>query len=96
MNIFRPANATQSIRIISRYNVGTVTLTVRNEGDKTYQVFNDLATIILNGYMTISFSKTVLEGESFEIEVKDGAYILFRGKAFSTSQTDLENYKINL
>jgi hypothetical protein len=95
MTIFRPANPNQLITIIARYIVGSVTLTLKNKGNKTYQVFNDLPTTIVNGFMTVVITKKVFEGESFEIEIKDGQYILFRGIAFSTNQIDLENYKIN-
>jgi hypothetical protein len=35
------------------------------------------------------------EGQSFEIEVLEDGAITYRGKAFVTAQTDLENYEIN-
>jgi hypothetical protein len=45
--------------------------------------------------MTIEFDLTVYEMDSFNLEVKDGDTVLFRGKAFATDETDLENYKMS-
>jgi hypothetical protein len=35
------------------------------------------------------------EGQSFEIEVLEDGEITYRGKAYVTAQTDLENYEMN-
>ena len=52
--------------------------------------------LFLNGYLTFEITKTVLEQESFEYAVYNlDSDLLFRGKAFATNQTDLQNYKIN-
>ena len=45
--------------------------------------------------MTFQINKEVSEGENYEIELIDNQTIIFRGKCFSTDETDLENYKIN-
>jgi hypothetical protein len=46
--------------------------------------------------MILEFVKTFVEGESSEIEIFDSITdeLLYRGKSYATSQTDLENYKL--
>lgn len=95
MIIFRPSETEQSITIIPRYEVETVTVKLRNEGKATDETFADISTMYNNGYLSFDITKTVSEGDTYEIEVLDNETVLFRGKAFATDETDLENYKIN-
>lgn len=94
MTILRPSLETQSVTVIPRYDVETVTLTLLNEETQVLNTFN-VSTTYENGYMTIEFDLTVKEAESFNLEIKDGTTVLFRGKAFATDETDLENYKLS-
>ena len=95
MIIFRPSEETQTATIIPRYEADLVTLKLRDESKATEETFTDLTAIYSYGYLTFEFTKTVSEGSTFELEVLDGVNVLFRGKAFATDETDLENYKIN-
>jgi 2-keto-4-pentenoate hydratase len=95
MIIFRPSEETQTVTIIPRYEADLVTLKLRDESKATEETFADLTAIYSYGYLTFEFTKTVSEGSTFELEVLDGVNVLFRGKAFATDETDLENYKIN-
>jgi hypothetical protein len=95
MIIFRPSEETQTVTIIPRYEAGLVTLKIRDESKATEETFEDLTTTYSFGYLTFEFTKTVTEGSTFEFEVLDNENTLFRGKAFATDQTDLQNYKIN-
>jgi 2-keto-4-pentenoate hydratase len=95
MIIFRPSEETQTATIIPRYEADLVTLKLRDESKATEETFADLTAIYSYGYLTFEFTKTVSEGSTFELEVLDGVNVLFRGKAFATDETDLENYKIN-
>ncbi len=94
MTILRPSLETQSITIIPRYDVENVTLTLLNEETQVLNTFT-VSNTYANGYMTIEFDLTVKEAESFNLEIKDGNTVLFRGKAFATDETDLENYKLS-
>lgn len=94
MTILRPSLETQSITIIPRYDVENVTLTLTNELTQDVNTYTT-STSYANGYMTIEFDLTVYEMDSFNLEVKDGDTVLFRGKAFATDETDLENYKMS-
>jgi hypothetical protein len=48
----------------------------------------------VNGYMKVNFSILVVEGDSFELTIKNtNGKILWKGKAYATEQTDLQNYQ---
>ena len=49
-----------------------------------------------NFILYVTFSDfTMIEGQSFEVTVKENDVITYIGKAYATSQTDLENYQMN-
>jgi hypothetical protein len=96
MVILKPENAVHSITIIPRVNASEISIVIKNESKNTTETIEDIETTFLNGYLTFEITKTVLEQESFEYAVYDiDSELLFRGKAFATNQTDLQNYKIN-
>ena len=95
MIIFKPSEEIQTVTIIPRYEAGLVTLKIRDESKATEETFENLPASYSFGYLTFEFTKTVSEGSIFEFEVLDNENTLFRGKAFATDQTDLQNYKIN-
>jgi hypothetical protein len=94
MVILRPDNEIHEITIIPRVDAGIISIVIKNEGKNTTETINDIPTTYSNGYLTFEITKTVLEQESFEYSVY-GLDLIFRGKAFATNQTDLQNYKIN-
>lgn len=95
MTILRPSLDTQEIIIIPRRNASEVSVVLINEETQVVNTFNPVEPIYNNGYMYLSFDLTVKEAESFNLEIKDGSTVLFRGKAFATDETDLENYKLS-
>lgn len=95
MTILRPSLETQIANAtIPRYYPDEVTLILINELTQDINTFN-LIPSYNNGYMVLEFDLTVYEMDSFNLEVKDGDTVLFRGKAFATDETDLENYKMS-
>ena len=67
---------------------------IKNESKNTTETIENIPTTFLNGYLTFEITKTVFEAESFEYSVYNlDSELLFRGKAFATNQTDLQNYK---
>jgi hypothetical protein len=94
MTILRPSLETQSITIIPRYDAENVVLNLLNEETQVLNTFN-ISSTYANGYMGLEFDFDCLEMQSFNLEVKDGDTVLFRGKAFATDETDLENYKLS-
>lgn len=95
MTILRPALETQTITIIPRYSVTDATLTLLNEETQVLNTFVVEPTFSF-GYLTLSFDLICKEAESFNLELKDESNnVVFRGKAFATDTTDLENYKLS-
>jgi len=95
MTILRPSLETQTITIIPRYSVTDGTLTLLNEETQVLNTFVVEPTFSF-GYLTMAFDFVCLESESFNLELKDeGGNLVFRGKAFATDETDLENYKLS-
>jgi hypothetical protein len=47
-----------------------------------------------NGYMTFDFEYTFREGGNYSITIESDT-LIWRGKAYATDATDLENYKVN-
>lgn len=96
MVILRPDNTIQEITIIPRLNSSSVSIVMKNESKNTTEVFDNIETTYSSGYLTFEIEKTVVESESFEYSVYGlDNELLFRGKAFATNQTDLQNYKLN-
>jgi hypothetical protein len=96
MVILKPDNEIHEITIIPRINASEISIVIKNESKNTTETIEDIATTYSSGYLTFEITKTVLEQESFEYAVYDlDSELLFRGKAFATNQTDLQNYKIN-
>jgi hypothetical protein len=95
MVIFNTTDEIHSLRCIPRYYTEIVVLKLRNELKDTTEIF-EIEAIKSNSYMILEFTKTFVEGESSEIEIFDSITddLLYRGKSYATSQTDLENYKL--
>ena len=95
MVVFNPTDEIHSLRCIPRNHSEIVLLKLRNELKDTTETF-EIEPIIYNSYMVLEFVKTFVEGESSEIEIFDifTNELLYRGKSYATSQTDLENYKL--
>jgi hypothetical protein len=84
-----------TIKLIPRYFAENIKLVLRNE------LTNEVTTIQtsmtqLNGLCYIIFSIPIEDSTSFELTLLNALNedLLFRGKAFATMQTDLENYKM--
>lgn len=78
------------------YNEGELTFLMRDElRDITYNI-GIIVSTYQNNILSILFSDPDLkEGQSFEITINQNDVLLYRGKAFATAQTDLENFELN-
>ena len=78
------------------YNGGQIALFLRDELKNTTTSVDIDSTAYQNMLLYVTFSNyTIVEGQSFEVTVKENGVITYLGKAYATAQTDLENYKIN-
>lgn len=78
------------------YNGGELTFLMRDElRDITYNI-GIIVSTYQNNILNILFSDPDLkEGQSFEITINENDNLIYRGKAFATAQTDLENFELN-
>ena len=84
-----------TIKFIPRYFVEEVIVKFRNELTNVETIIETSMTQ-LNGLGYVIFSFPIEDATSFELIVLNASNeeLLFRGKAFATFQTDLENYKM--
>lgn len=95
MVVFNPNDEIHSLRCIPRTQKEVVILKLRNELKDTIETF-EIDSFISGNYLILEFEKTFVEGESSEIEIFDAITddLLYRGKSYATTQTDLENFKL--
>lgn len=82
--------------IPSSYNDGVIVFNLRDElKNITYSIEYDNV-FYQNFQLIIDFSDfQTIEGQSFEVTILENDLITYRGKAYVTAQTDLENYEMN-
>lgn len=90
-------NTTQSeLRVIpSDYNGGTITVSLRNEF--TDEQYTNTVTSVgyFNGILRISFNPIAFtEGTDIDVTVYENGAVTYKGKAYVTDQTDIENFKL--
>jgi hypothetical protein len=95
MVVFNPNDEIHSLRCIPRKQCEVVVLKLRNELKDTIQTF-EIPALEYGNYMVLEFEKVFVEGESSDIEIFDiiDDQLLYRGKSYATTQTDLENFKL--
>lgn len=78
------------------YNSGIITFFLRDElKDITHEI-EVTSVYYQNGILILMFSDIILkEGQSFEVIINENDILIYRGKAFATAQTDLENFELN-
>ncbi|AWG27190.1 hypothetical protein FK004_19195 [Flavobacterium kingsejongi] len=95
MKIFNPNILSNIIVIIPRNPADYVNVIIREEITNTETIFENITSSYSHGYLTFELEIITKEGRSYEITVNDtSGKLLWRGKGYSTAQTDLENYKL--
>jgi len=89
--------APYQFRCIPReYNSGNITFLLRNEGNDLTQEIEVTGVYYQNNVLILIFNEPILkEGQSFEVTINEDDNLIYRGKAYATSQTDLENFELN-
>ena len=88
---------TYSIYITPREYTETVDFELVNELTKERTFLEDLEVETINQLMRITFTKEgIKDNESFRAYVYSLGDLLWRGKVFATTQTDLQNFKMNV
>ena len=88
-----PTTNAQSVSIIPRlYTVASnLSMVIVEDGTRETQTINNItSTLSTNGnFLQMSIAFTILTAESsYSFELKQGTTLLYRGKAYCTSQTD--------
>jgi hypothetical protein len=78
------------------YNGGVLTFFLRDELRDIIFEIETISEFYQNNVLILNFSEPILkEGQSFEITINENDNLIYRGKAFATAQTDLENFELN-
>jgi len=94
MKVFLPVSTAQELRIRPRIKATSVNLTLRNESTDSVITY-PLTGTYSGGFLVLDVTHDFTEGESYEMVIKDDSdNLMWRGKAFSTSQKP-ETYKLN-
>jgi len=94
MQVFKPSNESHFLKIIPRYSVEECTINIRHELTDVLTTLENKRVYCDNGYATIPFDFTFKEGGSYHIEILSDILTIWRGKAYATNETDIENYKL--
>jgi hypothetical protein len=98
MIILTTSASSQSFSVIPRFEpTANVDVTFTSEQQNKLTHTFSFAATYLNGYLTISntFSPLLVDAQNYIVEIKDGAELCFRGKAFITDQTNFPKFSIN-
>jgi len=87
MKILQPADSEHQIRLIPRkYPVTALTVSLFDEFARTNETIANTY-FIKNGYLYLTFTKTVVEAESYQLLIIDAFNDeIYRGKIYVTSQ----------
>lgn len=93
MKIVLPANASHDIDLIPRfYPTGAVVLSLYNEATQVTTTPSN-SYVVANGVWTITFTKTFIEDDKYQIKITEGTDVVFRGKLLATAQ-NVQAYKL--
>ena len=101
MKILSVDSSSQSFTLTPRFLSTNQTLELYNEDTRVLTTFvsgvNLTASVLNVVALTLSFTYAVTNNQTFRIKLinTDNSEILWRGKAFATSQ-ETQNYKINV
>ena len=97
MEIIRPIDTEQSIKILPREMVTDVRLILEDKEDTNNIVDVTLICNIENEYLIVPFTIPFFKvGRHYFIRIENSeGKRIWLGEAFCTDQTDIQNYKIN-
>tara|TARA_R110000772_G_C13310212_1_gene439969 strand:- start:14893 stop:15198 length:306 start_codon:yes stop_codon:yes gene_type:complete len=87
MKVLLPSNTTHTIIIEPRfYPTSTIDIELYNEYTKEVST-PTITYVTTNGLTSCTFDLVVTEGQRFQIKILEGVNVVYRGKAYVTSQT---------
>jgi hypothetical protein len=94
MKILTTSTDNQFIKIISRSDAETPTLSITNKSTGVSSSVSVTKTTS-GDYMVLTGSFSLKEGVMYSFKVKDGSNDIYRGLIFCTDQSNLDKYFIN-
>jgi hypothetical protein len=94
MKVFNSNNLNHTLKLVPRLYVENITLDIRHELTDTNTTIENITSFKDNGYLRLDFNFEFKDGGSYEIVCRNNNELVWRGKAYATTETDLENYKI--
>jgi hypothetical protein len=94
MEILTTSTSNQSFKIIPRVDAGSPTFSLYDKSKRKTSTVS-VTSSISGGYMTLTGSFSLEEGNQYGFTVKDGSTIIYRGIIFCTDQTNLDRYTVN-
>lgn len=92
MKVVNPNNSNHSIVLIPRlYAYTSLQMELYNEFTQAKEIIT-ITHSLVDGLLTINFTKAFQEGQTFQIKVTDNAEVVYRGKLLATSQ-DTQTFK---
>jgi len=92
MKIVNPNNSNHSIVLIPRqYAYSSLQMELYNEFTQVKEIVA-ITHLLEDGLLTINFSKSFQEGQTFQIKITDNNEVAYRGKLLATSQ-DTQTFK---
>jgi len=96
MHILRTTTDNQILSFIAREQVGIVNIDLYDTNKKETISFS-ADTIGVDGYLKVSHSYELVEGNFYTFKVFDIlGNLIYRGQIFVTDQTDYLNYQMNI
>lgn len=94
MKVFNSNNLNHTLKVVPRIYLEDITMYLRHELTDTTSIITNLTSYKDNGYLRVDFEFDFKNNASYEVVCLYNDELVWRGKAFATSQTDLENYKL--
>lgn len=94
MKILTTSTDDQSIKIITRSDASSPTLSLTNKSTGTTSTVS-VSKTTSGDYMVLTGSFSLKEGVLYAFKVKDGSTDIYRGLIFCTDQSNLDRYFIN-
>lgn len=94
MHILQAIGTSQNIKIIPRSHPASVSVSLTDESTNTTAT-PTMTAASSDGFLTLSGVLSVVDGRYYNLEVKDGLELIYRGRCFVTSQTEFDKFSIN-
>lgn len=95
MHIINPDNSTQSFTILTRdRDTTTVDVTITDETTRDETTETVTGSDTTKGRLTFNVALTPVEGRYYQITVAASGQVLYMGKAYATTQTELDKYTL--